>query len=279
MAFTRSGDLWTDGGGLALACGSIGHAATPCMDADHPREPRVTELPSPRAARLATPRWLNGRLVAGVLLVLLSVLTGVRVVAAADRSSSVVTVTRDLAAGTILTPDDLGVAQVRLRGNGDRYAAAAGPSPVGRVLTRPMSRRELLPLDAVADPRSLEPSRLVTVPVGRLHAPPDLARGQLVDVLATYGGSGQPGRTVPVLRAVPVQAVDRGASTLTAGGSEFAVVLRVAPDRVSVLVAALQSASLDVVRVEPGATVGDIGASSVPTGSESASVARSQSGR
>ncbi len=41
---------------------------------------------SPKAGRLATPGWVDGRLVLGVLLVLVSVVVGARVLSAADRS-------------------------------------------------------------------------------------------------------------------------------------------------------------------------------------------------
>lgn len=50
----------------------------------------MTEVPtSPAARRLASPRWLDGRLVLGVLLVLASVLVGARLLSSADRSQQV----------------------------------------------------------------------------------------------------------------------------------------------------------------------------------------------
>lgn len=226
----------------------------------------MTEFSSPAAPRLARPGWLDGRLVLGVLLVLVSVVVGAFVVSSADRSSRVYTVTADLAAGTTLTEADLGVARVRLFGNGAHYLDATGAAPVGRVLARGVGRDELLPIDALVDRGRADPSRLVTVPVSLLHAPDGLRRGQLVDVFATYGEKGQAARTVAVLRRVPVEAVMKSGGALTGGGADLGVALRVAPEQTAALVSALQTARLDLVRVEAGASAGDVGAQPVVAG-------------
>ena len=63
----------------------------------------MTETPgSPRAARLAPPRWFDTRFVLGVVLVLTSVLVGARVLAGADTTQQVWLAARDLAPGTVL---------------------------------------------------------------------------------------------------------------------------------------------------------------------------------
>src|SRR6476659_1229278 len=59
--------------------------------------------PSPR--RVRPPRWLDLRLVLGVLLVLGAVLLGARIVTAADATVPVWAAAGDLAAGTALTDD------------------------------------------------------------------------------------------------------------------------------------------------------------------------------
>src|SRR4051812_29815423 len=61
--------------------------------------------PVPR--RVRPPRWLDLRLVLGVLLVLGSVLLGARVVTAADATVPVWSAAGNLAAGTVLSDDDL----------------------------------------------------------------------------------------------------------------------------------------------------------------------------
>jgi len=70
--------------------------------------------PGPTPRRIRPPRWLDLRLVLGVLLVLGSVLLGARVVAAADATVPVWAATGDLAAGTELTAGDLRAVDVRL---------------------------------------------------------------------------------------------------------------------------------------------------------------------
>ena len=140
---------------------------------------------SVRARRLAAPSWLNGRLVLGVLLVLISVLVGARVLSAADRTQTVWTAARDLAPGSVVDADDLARTRVRLFDSGARYLAADGPPPSGYLLRRGVSAGELLPVEAlVAAGRDVQ-VRLVTVAVQRGHLPPDLAGDQRVDVHMT----------------------------------------------------------------------------------------------
>ena len=76
--------------------------------------------------RVRPPRWLDLRLVLGVLLVLASVLLGARVVSAADATVPVWAVTGDLAAGTQLSADDLVAVDVRLD--------AAADAPTGETV-------------------------------------------------------------------------------------------------------------------------------------------------
>ena len=65
----------------------------------------VVTSPTPR--RVRAPKWLDLRLVAGVVLVLASVLLGARVISRANASDSVWAASRDLAPGTVLSADDL----------------------------------------------------------------------------------------------------------------------------------------------------------------------------
>src|SRR4051794_29363305 len=90
----------------------------------------MSELVSPTAQRTGRPRWLDVRLVTGILLVLISVVVGARVVAAADTSEPVWVAAHDLAPGTQLSPDDLVRGRVHLYGQDGRYLSAKGGSPV-----------------------------------------------------------------------------------------------------------------------------------------------------
>src|SRR3954469_9247467 len=79
--------------------------------------------PVPR--RVSPPRWLDLRLVLGVLLVLGSVLLGARVVSAADATVPVWALATDLAAGSELTAADLVAVDVRLDDAAGAYLSTA----------------------------------------------------------------------------------------------------------------------------------------------------------
>ncbi|MGB8652696.1 MAG: SAF domain-containing protein [Mycobacteriales bacterium] len=208
---------------------------------------------SPAASRLAAPSWRDGRLVLGVLLVLVSVLVGAKVLAGADAAQQVWVAARDLAPGTVLGADDLHPGRVRLFGASERYLA--GGKPVGYVVQRGVSAGELLPAGALAPPGALVARRDVTVPVPAGHLPPDLTRGDQVDVYVTPDDKAarRVGSTVPlsprlVLRAVTVARVVRS-SGLGSSGQDQPVVLSVDPADVLTLVQAMGEGHLDLVRV------------------------------
>lgn len=208
-------------------------------------------MASPQASRLASPSWLDGRLVLGVVLVLASVLVGARVLSTADRSQQVWVATRDLPVGTVLAPGDLERSRVRLLDRSGLYSAA-GPTPlVGYVVRRPVGPGELLPVGALGRPGDPAAPREVTVPTATGHLPPDLRRGQLVDVYVTPADkAGAPGAPRLVLeRLVVAQTTSLGG--LSAGTQDRPVVLTVPPDDVLVLVTAMGQGRLDLVRV-PG---------------------------
>ena len=210
---------------------------------------------SPAARRTARPRWTDGRLLLGVLLVLGSVVVGSRVVAGAQRTEPVWAADRFLAPGTVLGPGDLRVAQVRLDAVAGRYWAVGATSPQGMTVTRPVSAGELVPAAALADPGSAGPHYLVSVPVEPLHFPPGLDRGSTVDVYVTpsaAAGGGAPGAApVPdrVLADATVVAVGGADIGLGAAGGTVAVVLDVGDGAVPGLVGALRAGAVDLVLV------------------------------
>ena len=187
----------------------------------------VTGGPVPR--RVRPPRWLDLRLVLGVLLVLGSVLLGARVVTAADATVPVWSASADLAAGTVLTADDLVAVQVRLDSAAGSYLAAS-TRPEGRVLGRAVRAGELLPRSALEEPDGLVQ---LALPVQAGYVPPGLTRGQLVDVYAVADpavGSADTGGDVDlVVSAAPVQAVTgRGEGVLSTATTTVQVVVAVA---------------------------------------------------
>ena len=214
----------------------------------------MSEASSPRAARLGTPRWLDARLVLGVLLVLLAVVAGARVFAAADRYSRVYVAKHDLVPGERVTAGDLTVGRVRLDGQGSLYVAAGAP-PVGYVVTRYVGAHEFLPVAALAAGAQKDAdTRFVTVPVAAGHLPPGLTRGALVDVYLTpkaAAGAPVPPPTL-VLDNAAVQSREGGSRSF-GGEATLSVVLAVPVDRVIDVVHAVESGAIDLVAVPAGA--------------------------
>lgn len=226
---------------------------------------------SPRASRLAAPGWLDGRLVLGVLLVLVSVVVGARVLSSADRSSLVYAVNKDLTAGSVVQGDDLVPVRVRLFDSAAGYIAVGEP-PSGYVVRRGVGRGELLPRDALSLPGRDVDFREVTVPVEVGHLPPGLSANAQVDVWVTperpdreppAGEPAAPGEAPAgedpatgadlrgaqlVLQGVTVLSVrDDGGSF--SGSTAVPVVLQVRPGEVATLVSAMSLGRIDVVRL------------------------------
>ena len=204
---------------------------------------------SPPAVRLAAPTWRDPRFVIGLLLVLVAVVAGARMLSTSDRTSPVWMASTDLASGTRLTDEHLERKRVRLFDAGDRYVSATGSKPVGLVLLRAVGRGELLPYAAVAEPGDAPETRLVTLPVDRLHLPLGLASGQAVDVYVTPGSTtgGVTGAPQLVLSHAVVD--DRTESGAFGGTDQVGVSVVVPASAVPMLVAAAQSGRIDLVRV------------------------------
>ncbi|WP_299952237.1 SAF domain-containing protein [uncultured Modestobacter sp.] len=199
--------------------------------------------------RVRPPRWLDLRLVLGVLLVLGSVLLGARVVTAADATVPVWSAAGDLAAGTVLGADDLVAVDVRLDDVAAAYLATS-TRPAGRVLARAVRDGELLPRSALEEPADLVQ---LALPVQAGYVPPQLSRGQLIDVYAvadpTVGADTATGGDVDLaLSAAPVQAVSgRGDGVLSTAGSTVQVVVAVPAGDAADVLAAIGGRGLVVV--------------------------------
>lgn len=206
-------------------------------------------LPGPTPRRVRPPRWLDLRLVLGVLLVLGSVLLGARVVGAADATVPVWAVTGDLAAGTRLVPGDLRAVDVRLGDAADAYLSTS-TRPEGRTLGRAVRAGELLPRTALGAPTELVQ---LALPVQSGYVPPGLERGQVVDVYAvadpTAGAAGvADGSVTPVVRSAPVAAISgRSEGVLSTPTTAIQVVVSVASDDAPDVLAAIAGRPLVVV--------------------------------
>lgn len=213
-----------------------------------PTVPTVgSAAPVPR--RVRPPRWLDLRLVLGVLLVLGSVLLGARVVSAADATVPVWVAVSDLAAGTRLSADDLVAVDVRLDDTGAHYLAAA-TAPAGRFLSRAVTAGELLPRSVLEEPGDLVE---LALPVQSGYVPPSLTRGRLVDVYAladpAVGATTvADGGVTLVVRGAPVQALaGRAEGVLSASSATVQVVVAVAAEDAPEVLAAIGGRPLVVV--------------------------------
>lgn len=217
--------------------------------------PTVDGPAAPVPRRVRPPRWLDLRLVLGLLLVLGSVLLGARVVGAADATVPVWAAKEDLAAGTVLTADDLTVVDVRLDAVASGYLAAS-VRPEGRTLARAVGDGELLPRAALEEATGLVQ---VALPVQAGWVPPGLRRGQLVDVYAVAdpaaGAVGAADGSVNlVVGNAPVQAVSGAADgVLSTPTTTVQVVVSVPAERAPDVFAAVGGRPLVVV-VHDGAS-------------------------
>lgn len=230
---------------------------------------------SPPARRLRPPRWLDSRLLVGVTLALLAVVLGAYIVGRASRTTDVWVATHDLTAGHRVVAGDLRVVKAHLDADaGGRYLGPGTPGLSGRVLQRLVASGELLPVSALTAPADPAPTRLVTISVPRDHVVAPLTSGAHVDVIATYRGK-DGSRTQAVLRDVLVDGADLGQA---AAGTSATVTVRVRPDQVLPLTAAIESARLDVVVVDAGRDRGDVGGAPVSVDAQVGQGAGDQAG-
>jgi hypothetical protein len=202
--------------------------------------------PSPQPRRIATPSWLDLRLVLGVVLVLGSVLVGAKVVSGASDTHATVAARHDLAAGTIVSAGDLKLAQAQLPDRGSGVYLSKLEDAVGKQLSRPLSAGELVPADAVARTTA---QTTVTVPL-LAGAAPALRKGQRIEIWVSTKACS----SLVLLPEVTVQAAhsDSGGS-FGAGSGGQEVVISIAPalaDRV------IQALALDEVTLRAGVLVG-----------------------
>jgi hypothetical protein len=130
---------------------------------------------SPPANRFRRPRWLDLRLVVGVLLVIGAVLTGAVVVSSADHRGSYWALQHDVSAGTVLRGSDLASVRAQLGESARSYLSSAD-AVIGKSVLHAMGGGQLIPRLELAAPTQ---GVLVTVPVRSDNAP-RLARADRV---------------------------------------------------------------------------------------------------
>ena len=216
----------------------------------------MSDLPAPSASRLARARWLDARLLIGLLLVLVSVVVGAKVIADADQRVKVWSVTHDLGADTPLSSDDLAPASVSLDDSTGRYLSASEDLD-GLVLTRPVGRGELLPVSAVGR-AGASTERQIVIEVDRTGVS-GITKGRVVDVYAVRDDNAGEASAPPelVLSGVTVgEDVKSGSGTFGGGGSTVGVTLLVDQADVPDLIDAVAHGAIYLVQVPTGGAAG-----------------------
>lgn len=206
---------------------------------------RVDSAQSPPARRHSHNKgWRQPRFLVGCVLIVGSVLVGALIVGGADDRVLVWSARHDLAAGTVVAPDDLVAVPVAMD-SASRYLDSAQSDVVGRRLGRAIGQNELIAITAVGAADA--DRRLITVPVEPVHAPTDLAHGDRVDVYSSPRDAATAGGTSKLVLTGAL--VDKVSTDVDTARGELAVVLDVRADQAAAIVNAVRTGVLDLVRV------------------------------
>lgn len=193
----------------------------------------------------------------GVALVVVSVVGGVRLASAADRTVAVVASARDLPANHTLVPEDLRVAHVNASDAVlDGLVRTDDISSLsGQVLLFPLEADALIGRSSLADAPTSGPE--ITVPVTPEHALGGrIQLGDRVDVLGSFNDPGTGARTLTIATDAVVVELVRGEGLFgQREGALSALTLSVTPDEALPLAFAIRNADLDLIRTT-GTTAG-----------------------
>lgn len=196
--------------------------------------------------RIRTP---DARLGIGLALVAVSVFGGMRLSGAAAPTQRVLAVRTSVAAGHRFTATDLEVVAVHVDARVARTLVPASlrADVVGRPVQHAVRAGSLLEAGALA--RRSGNSREITVPVTPEHAlGGELEPGDRVDVVATFDANSGAARTLTVAGRAEVVSVVRGDQVFGGSGALSAVTLAVPADEAMVLVYAMRTGALDLLR-------------------------------
>ncbi len=187
-------------------------AATPTAPSPHaPPGPAGSAPPSPAPRRLARPRWVNARVIAGILILVAAVVVGAKVIGSSTRTSPVWAAGRDLAAGTVIGSGDMVSVEVNLGDTAALYLSPSAATPEGMTVAQPLRAGELVTASALERPGT---GRVVAISVQPDDIPPGVAHGSTIDLYLTTGGdaAGEGGTTELIGRDLTVQSVTPPAS-------------------------------------------------------------------
>lgn len=229
----------------------------PSADSGPRRGTPETPRSGPAAQRLRRPSWRDPRLLAGVLIVALSVSGVIALLTAQNQTTQIYAADRLLTVGDRLSPEDLRVVQVQIDELSGAYLPATEALPEDTAFIALVQEGELIPRRALAEE---DPQGRQTLTIEVEHT---LARGvepgRLVDVWSADAGS------LGAQQEVQVQQIAAGAqvSVITESSSSFGaqdrvtVELLVDPSELPALLGATSSASTLSV-VPAGAEAGSV---------------------
>jgi SAF domain-containing protein len=189
-----------------------GMPVTPSESSD-----RRPTAPIPR--RITRPSWLDLRLIVGVGLVLVSMISVSWLLTRVDQRQPVWAVKRAVAAGTTLSREHLAVVRVQLAASSDRYVSAA-ESVIGKTVRHDLSSGELIARADVVTPTE---GVVVALPLAAERAPRISAGERITVWLSTKSCRGS-----VLLSGVPVQDV-RASNGALGGAATVGLVLRLSP--------------------------------------------------
>ncbi len=200
----------------------------------------MSDVPSPKASRQRLPRWLDPKLILGILLVLGSMAAGARILSDNNRTVEVWALKSDLAADANITKGALVATSVRFtsKANADQYVSAS-KFPEGARMLRKVNKGEFLPRNAFTT--GDENSNLVDIPipVSPRFIPSGVAVNRRVDVYvvpedAAKAGSAPPKASYRILSDVAVTSIPREAGLTGSDDSNDTLRLGVDPSKVDI---------------------------------------------
>ncbi len=214
----------------------------------------MSDLPTRRATRLRRPSWRDTRLLAGLLLVLLSAVLGALVVAHADDRVPVYAASVALVPGERLDEGTVRRVDVQLGDGMVGYLSAQEALPEGAYVLREVRPGEIVPRSALGSASEVR-VQPVTVAVDATSAS-TLVRGSVVDVYVTAPKAGSTTafeRPVRALSAVSVARAPQQRSGFGVAGADTVAISVMAPvDDVADVVAHLGDGSRITVVPVPG---------------------------
>ena len=194
------------------------------------------------AKRLRVVRWRDLRLWVGLAIMVVAMFAGAFLLSRGEQTTTVWRASSDLSIGSVpmATPVTVALGEAQ-----DQYLSAG--EPLTGQLRWPVAAGDLIPRGALGYAPLLD-ARLVTLPVDPLHAPVNLATGDIVDIWSTPAEVAGGITAKPVLVFSRVTVAEAAVDAVGIGG-EIAVVVEVPADGAAQLVAAARSGLIDLVAV------------------------------